>query len=147
MPQIASFCVFQHLVDGETATGCFRYNLGRKHNLEISCVAIPMVFNVAFNRSIEGLVSASVRFPTVRFHGALGTPTPPQLQGTHTLKKVSTMEKVVAFVKNNLPSTHPLVGKGWPDLPRLVWELPDEVGMEGGEEEEGEEEAGEEDEA
>ena len=94
-----------------------------------------------FRRIADGLVSASVRFPTVRFHGALGTPTPPQVGPKHRLLRDSVMDKVVQYVKDTLPSSHPLVGLGWTQLGRLDWELPDEVGMDDGEEgeEEGEE--------
>ena len=64
-----------------------------------------------------------------------------QVGPKHRLLRDSVMDKVVQYVKDTLPSSHPLVGLGWTQLGRLDWELPDEVGMDDGEEgeEEGEE--------
>lgn len=126
MWQVDKFCAFQHFLDAEKAIGAIRYNVGQASNKEISCVSIPMRFSVTYNRSIPGLVTTEVHFPTMRFNGAYGTPTPPQtLSDTHKLKNENYMDTVVAYVKDTLPSSHPLVGKGWTQLPRLEWELAD----------------------
>ena len=45
---------------------------------------------------------------TVRFNGAYGTPEPPQLSIGHKLKNPRYMDRAVQYVKDNLPSSHPL---------------------------------------
>ena len=130
MARIADFCVFEHLVDGAKAYGAMRYDIGRTTNKEISVVGPPLVFTASFNRKLDGVVSFSVRFPTVRINGASGGPTPPQLPTSHMLKRASVMDQVVQYVKDNLPSTHGLVGKGWTALPAMQWEVDDDVAVE-----------------
>lgn len=131
MPRIADFCAFEHFVDGTKAFGCIRHDLGRVTNKEISVLAPPLVFTASFNRKVEGVVSFSMRFPTVRINGATGAPTLPQLppSSSHPLKRESNLDRVVQYVKQNLPSTHPLVGKGWCELPAMQWELNADVAV------------------
>ena len=130
MPRIADFCAFEHLVDGEKAFGCMRHDVGRVTNKEIGVLAPPLVFTASYNRRVEGLVSFSIRFPTVRINGATGAPMLPQLPDIHQLKRESALDRVVMYVKQNLPSSHPLAVKGWTELPAMQWELDDNVAVE-----------------
>lgn len=130
MDMLHKFCAFEHFISGDKAYGAIRYDIGRTSNLTVSCVAIPVRFELLYNRATPGTVSFSVKFPTVRFEGMYGTPTAPQLAATHMLKHTRTLDRVVQYVKDNLPSTHPLVGKGWTELPKLKWELDAEVAVE-----------------
>ena len=131
MALCADFCAFKHLIDGEKAYGCMRHDVGRVTNKEIGVLAPPLVFTASFNKRVEGVVSFSVRFATVRINGATGGPTPPQLHAAHKLLRVSEMDRVVQWVKDHLPSKHPLAIKGWTVLPAQVWELPDDVAVQG----------------
>ena len=60
-------------------------------------------------------------------------------------RQATQLDKVVQYVKDELPSSYPLVGKGWTALPRMEWELEDEDAMPDEEsDDEAEEEAAEE---
>ena len=130
MTSIAEFCAFEHFVDGEKAFGAMRHDVGRVTNKEIGVLAPPLVLTASYNRKVEGVVSFSIRFPTVRINGATGAPMLPQLTDSHPLKRASALDRVVSYVKQNLPSSHPLAAKGWTELPAMQWELDGHVAVE-----------------
>ena len=82
-----------------------------------------MSFIVAENRSVPGTVSFNSKFPTIRFNGMYGTPEIPAVGSKHKLRAAVYQDKIVQYVKDHLPSLHPLVQKGWTQLPPMVWEL------------------------
>ena len=129
MARIADFCAFEHLVDGHKAFGPMRHDVGRATNKEIGVLAPPLVLTASYNRKVEGVVSFSIRFPTVRINGATGAPILPQLTSSHPLKRESALDRVVMYVKQNLPSSHPLAVKGWTELPAMQWELSADVAV------------------
>ena len=130
MARIADFCAFEHLVDGHKAFGPMRHDVGRATNKEIGVLAPPFVLTASYNRKVEGVVSFSIRFPTVRINGATGAPILPQLTSSHPLKRESALDRVVMYVcKQNLPSSHPLAVKGWTELPAMQWELSADVAV------------------
>ena len=129
MAQVSRFCSFQLFLDGEKAFGAIRFDIGRASNTTLATVALPLRMVIEWNRSIPGLVSFFLKFPCVRFNGSYGTPDHPQIDPKHILKNPRVMDKVVQYVKDNLPNTHALARKGWTALPRLQWELDDEAAV------------------
>ena len=122
MAQVERMCAFQLFADGEKAYGPMRYDIGRAHNHSVCTVAIPMSFVVEYNRAVPGVVSFYLKFPTIRFNGKYGTPTLPQIEDSHKLKDARYTDRVVQYVKHNLPNTHALAQNGWTALPSLRWE-------------------------
>lgn len=125
--QIGHFCSFQEFFP-DKALGCLRYDIGRASNEDLMVVAPRMRFLATQTKRTTGCVSFTLEFSTVHINGLFGTPTPPHAcRGL--IKKASTIESVLTYVRAFIPRSHGLVTKGWKALPAGQWELPDEVAV------------------
>ena len=112
---VADFCSLQDYLGGRHAQGLMRFNIGRDSNVDIMAFGIPILFKYTVNRA-SNMITFTISLATVHFNGAFGTPTFPHMT-RGMLKEPAHRDALVAHVRANLPSWHPLVDKGWTALP------------------------------
>lgn len=128
MDDVATFCAFEHFVSTESAAGALRFNLGRASNVDLMVVGVPMIFNMSTNRAVPGTVTFTITFATVHVNGLYGTPTFPHMK-KGLLTKQQIRAKLVRYCMDTIPDAHPLVAKGWRNLPEGTFTLPKEVAV------------------
>ena len=126
MEQISYVTNFQEFIDVRKATGALNYDIGRDSNVDCIVVAPEMLFTVSQDMVQQGACSGKVQFPTAKVNGIYGTIDYPMMS-KGMLKKQATRNAVLAYVKATLPDAHPLVRKGWRELPAGVATLSHEA--------------------
>lgn len=131
MEDIAAFAQFEHFLTADTGTGALRYKLGRKSNLDMMVVGMPLEFMFTRNKAIEGMGSFVISFPTAHINGMYGKVQPPQFgkNSKAMLKQQENINLLVEYIKKTIPDEHPLVAKGWRELPRGRTMLTDAVAV------------------
>ena len=131
MEDIAAFTQFEHFLAHDTATGALRYKLGRASNEDLMCVGMPLEFSFSQNKSIEGMGSFMVSFPTVHINGKFGTVQPPAFgkNSKAPLKEKKNRDLLADYIMATIPDSHSLVTKGWRELPRGCTSLPAHVAV------------------
>jgi hypothetical protein len=126
---IGDFCSFQDRLP-DTGYKSLRFRLGRKSNVDMVVVG-SLSLRYYDNRSIPGLVTFEASFETARINGIYGHLTGPHQVSGH-LSKPSNMNALRTYVRMilpDLPFQHPLVAKGWHQLPPDVHALSDSVAV------------------
>lgn len=118
---VADFCSLQDYLGSKQAQGLMRFNIGRDSNVDMMAFGIPILFKFTINRT-SNMVTFTISLATVHFNGAFGTPTFPHMS-RGMLKEPAHRDALVAHVRANLPSWHPLVDKGWTTLPPTQYSL------------------------
>ena len=127
LKDVESFCAFEVYLGMACAIGLLRYDVGRKSNVDLMAVGNPILFSFSFNRA-SNMVTFTITFATVHFNGAYGTPTFPHMK-KGMLKQDKHRNALVTYVREHLPSNHPLVAKGWTELEPWVHSLDKETAV------------------
>ena len=74
------------------------------------------------NARTPGCVNFTVEVSTCKINGATGSLTPPHLGPTskNVLKTDAYKNRVITYVREKLPRSHPLIVAGWHNLPPHV---------------------------
>lgn len=131
MDDIAAFCQFERHMSSLSAKGALRHNIGRASNLDLMCIGMPLEFLFSKNKTVPGMGSFIIAFPTVHVNGAYGKVQPPAFgkHSTAMLKEQKNLNILVDYIKDTIPDEHTLVEKGWRELPRGRTMLPKEVAV------------------
>eukprot|EP00320_Phaeocystis_rex_P005981 CAMPEP_0119073670 /NCGR_PEP_ID=MMETSP1178-20130426/67605_1 /TAXON_ID=33656 /ORGANISM="unid sp, Strain CCMP2000" /LENGTH=90 /DNA_ID=CAMNT_0007055771 /DNA_START=27 /DNA_END=296 /DNA_ORIENTATION=+ len=89
--------------------------MGRAFNSDLQAVGLPVSLIAKKDKKMPGILSVTLKFPSVHFLGKFGTPEPPHMEAGW-LKIDDNLKKFVAHVRKVLPPTHPLAQAGWTRL-------------------------------
>lgn len=118
-PQIGRFCDFAQFSEKATESLLFRGR--RRGNIDMIIVG-DISLSYTNDHPVAGCVNAEAKVYTFFFNGATGKLTGPHL--THGyLKKAKNMEKLMMYARSIITDVHPLVAKGWCDLPQNQYEV------------------------
>ena len=131
MEHVDKLCSFEHYIDMRKAAGALNFDVGRDSNNHCIVVAMEVLVTFTRDKSSPKLCSGKIEFPTVKVNGIFGTLDYP-LMSKGMLKKQATRTALVEYVKRKLPDAHPLVRKGYRNLPAGYDTLDDEVACPGG---------------
>ena len=131
MEDISAFTQFEHFLSPNAGKGALRYNVGRKSNQDLMVVGMPLEFSFTRSKSVKGMGSFVISFPTAHINGKFGTLQPPPFSNKSKapLKDQKFKELLADYCKETIPDTHELVRKGWRELPRSRTSLPAHVAV------------------
>ena len=110
------------------AKGALRFDMGQSSNVDMQCVAMPLVLTAKPNPRARGCVVVSLKFPTVHVNGAFGSLRfPAMLKGM--LKKHAHRDQVVMYIRHHVPRLHYLRRTGWCGMAYDEYELADDVAV------------------
>lgn len=117
---VGNFCAFEAFMK-HGGVGALRFALGRKSNVD-AVVVSPISMWYEDNAHTPGCVNFTVEVCTCKINGATGSLTPPHLgaQSKNLLKTDAYKNRVITYVREKLPRSHPLIVAGWHDLPPHV---------------------------
>ena len=117
---VGEFCNFEAFMK-HGGVGALRFALGRKSNVD-AVVVSPISMWYEDNAHTPGCVNFTVEVSTCKINGATGSLTPPHLgaQSKNLLKTDAYKNRVITYVREKLPRSHPLIVAGWHDLPPHV---------------------------
>lgn len=124
---IGEFCSFETFLPKSVGKKSLRFKIGRKSNSDAAIVAVIM-FRCFDNRRVPGCVTFQVEFHTCHINGTFGTFTTPHLS-KGLLKDRAFLDGVVGYARAQMPRNHPLMQKGWGELPPHVHSLPMNVAV------------------
>ena len=118
---VGEFCAFEAFMNPNSGVGALRFALGRKSNMD-AVVVSPISMWYEDNAHTPGCVNFTVEICTCKINGATGSLTPPHLGASskNLLKTDAYKNRVITYVRENLPRSHPLRAAGWHNLPSHV---------------------------
>ncbi|KAL1503818.1 hypothetical protein AB1Y20_016003 [Prymnesium parvum] len=125
--QIGDFCSFENFLPTNVGKKSLRFKMGRKSNADAAIVAVIML-RCFDNKRVPGCVTFQVEFHTCHINGTFGTFTTPHLS-KGLLKDKAFLDGVVGYARAQMPHSHPLMQKGWGELPSHVHSLPINVAI------------------
>ena len=119
LPRVATFCEFEHFLEGAKAKGNVRTTGTAKHSGDMMAVGNPIILTVKRLWHTPGLVTTTLEFATVHFNGRTGQPTYPHMS-KGLLKRQGQREELITHVRDSLGPKHPLRKAGWCAFPANV---------------------------
>ena len=114
---IGKFCAFENF--SAKATQSMRFRGRRKTDVDASIVGL-VTLRIHDNHPEEGCVKAEAVLQTAYINGSDGTIVGPHLRSGY-LKKTESINTLITYAREIIPDDHPLVAKGWRDLPAHVY--------------------------
>jgi len=120
MNDIADFASFAFFLDPNRAAGCMLARIGRASNKDIMTMAPPMLVTA----TIKGeTATCTIEFNTAGINGYDGSLRMPAATPGSYIKKEKVRQRIVKYVRENLPPRHGLRAKGWHLLPDNQYQI------------------------
>ena len=127
--QVGNFCSYESWLPEKTGKGGMRYQIGRKSCTDATIVG-AIYLRYYHNKHQRGLVTFEIEFHTAWINGATGAIDGPHLgnDSESPLKDADYMNELIAYARETMPKTHPLMRAGWGKLPKHEHRLKKPIG-------------------